>query len=144
MRRLLEKLLTTPGKKFEFLRFCMVGGVATVIHYGIYLTLQTFMDHGVWLSLAYTIGYCTSLVCNFFMTTYFTFHTRASVKKATGFGFSHLVNYLLHIVLFNIYIALGVNKVYAPVFVLMVAVPVNYTILHFVFTYKKRKRKNED
>lgn len=141
MKRLLQKLRTTPGRKFEFLRFCMVGGVATALHYGIYLLLQIFMNHGVWLSVAYTIGYGTSLVCNFFMTTYFTFHTNASVKKATGFGASHLINYLLHIVLFNIYIALGVNKVYAPVFVLMVAVPVNYTILHFVFTHHK---KNQD
>lgn len=140
MNQLLEKLLTTSGKKFEFLRFCIVGSIATLLHYGVYLALQTFMYHGIWLSVAYTIGYCTSLICNFFMTTYFTFHTQVSVKKATGFGASHLVNYLLHIILFNIYIALGVNKVYAPIFVLIVAVPVNYTILHFVFTHHKKDK----
>lgn len=138
MRQLIENIRTRQGKLYEFLRFCMVGGVATVLHYGIYLLLQTFMNHGVWLSVAYTIGYCTSLVCNFFLTTYFTFRSKASTGKAAGFGFSHLVNYLLHIVLFNIFIAIGIDKVFAPIFVLAIAVPTNFTILHFVF---KKNRK---
>lgn len=136
MRQLIEKVLTREGKFYEFVRFCMVGGVATVLHYGIYLLLQLFMNHGIWLSVAYTIGYATSLVCNFFMTTYFTFRSKASVKKATGFGFSHLVNYTLHILLFNLFLYIGIDKVYAPIFVLAVAVPVNYTLLHFVFKHK--------
>lgn len=138
MRQQIENIRTRQGKLYEFLRFCMVGGVATVLHYGIYLLLQTFMNHGVWLSVAYTIGYCTSLVCNFFLTTYFTFRSKASAGKAAGFGFSHLVNYLLHIVLFNIFIAIGIDKVIAPIFVLAIAVPTNFTILHFVF---KKNRK---
>lgn len=40
MNQLLEKLLTTSGKKFEFLRFCIVGSIATLLHYGVYLALQ--------------------------------------------------------------------------------------------------------
>jgi len=133
MKQLIENIRTRQGKRYEFLRFCMVGGFVTVLHYGIYLLLQMFMNHGIWLSVAYTIGYFTSLVCNFFMTTYFTFRSKASAGKVAGFGFSHFVNYLLHIILFNIFIIIGIDKVIAPIFVLAIAVPTNFTILHFVF-----------
>lgn len=139
MNKLFERLLGADDRRIEFIRFCMVGGVATVLHYGIYLLLlHTVMKKGIWLDVAYTIGYCTSLVCNFFMTTYFTFRSHASVKRATGFGFSHFVNYMLHMVLFNVFIHLGVNEKLAPAFVLMIAVPVNYTLLHFVFKHKRQ------
>lgn len=134
-RTLRERLL-----KYEFVRFCIVGGISTVIHYGLYLLLAlTVMSKGVWLSVAYTVGYVVSLVCNFYMTTYFTFQSKASVKKATGFGASHIVNYTLHIVLFNLFIGVGVWKEVAPILVLAIAVPTNYALLNVVYK-KKRER----
>ena len=125
------------NKLREFVRFCIVGVIAAGIHYLVYFLLQ-FIDGGsVWLSIAYTIGYIVSLVCNFFLTTYFTFRSKVSVKKAAGFSFSHIVNYTLHMVLFNLFISLGINRLIAPILVLMIAVPTNFTILHFVYRKKK-------
>lgn len=126
-------------RQYEFVRFCLVGGLATAIHYGVYALLQMISSGSVWLNVAYTAGYTVSLVCNFFMTTYFTFRSKASTGKVAGFGFSHLVNYSLHIVLLNIFLSIGVHRLLAPVFVLMIAVPTNFTILHFV--YKKKSAK---
>ena len=80
-----------------------------------------------------------SLVCNFFMTTYFTFRSKVSVGKAAGFSFSHIVNYTLHIVLFNLFISMDIHRLIAPILVLMIAVPTNFTILHFVYRKKKDK-----
>ena len=125
------------NKLREFVRFCIVGVIAAGIHYLVYYLLQLISGGGVWLSIAYTIGYIVSLVCNFFLTTYFTFRSKVSVKKAAGFSFSHIVNYTLHMVLFNLFISLGINRLIAPILVLMIAVPTNFTILHFVYRKKK-------
>lgn len=123
-------------KLMQFVRFCIVGTIAAAIHYGVYYLMQLFLRDGIWLSVDYTIGYVVSLVCNFFMTTYFTFRSHVSAGKAAGFGFSHVVNYTLHIVLFNLFMALGIHRLLAPVLVLMVAVPTNFLILRYV--YRKR------
>lgn len=123
-------------KLMQFVRFCIVGTIAAAIHYGVYYLMQLFLRDGIWLSVDYTIGYVVSLVCNFFMTTYFTFRSHVSAGKAAGFGFSHVVNYSLHIVLFNLFMAMGIHRLLAPVLVLMVAVPTNFLILRYV--YRKR------
>ena len=125
------------NKLREFVIFCIVGVIAAGIHYLVYFLLQLIDGGSVWLSIAYTIGYIVSLVCNFFLTTYFTFRSKVSVKKAAGFSFSHIVNYTLHMVLFNLFISLGINRLIAPILVLMIAVPTNFTILHFVYRKKK-------
>ena len=134
---MLNALKKGNGKLREFIRFCIVGMIAACIHYLVDFFLHLIDDRSVWLSISYTIGYIVSLVCNFFLTTYFTFHSKISVKKAAGFSFSHIVNYTLHIVLFNLFISFGIDRLIAPILVLFIAVPTNFTILHFVYRKKK-------
>lgn len=121
-------------KLFEFVRYCIVGTIAAGLHYGIYYLLQMYIN----VNVAYTLGYVTSLVCNFFLTSYLTFRTTPSFKKAVGFGASHIVNYLLHIGLFNLFLWLGVSRELAPLLVLAIAVPTNFLLLRLVFRYKKQ------
>ena len=122
-------------KLYEFVRFCVVGTVAAAIHYGVYYLLQMHIN----VNIAYTLGYAISLVCNFFMTSYLTFRTNPSKKKAFGFGLGHLFNYFLHMGLFNLYLYWGISKELAPVLVLAIAVPVNFLVLRFVFKSNSRK-----
>ena len=135
----IDSLRKEDGKVQEFIRFCIVGVIAAGIHYLVYYLLQLLSNGSLWLSIAYTIGYVVSLVCNFFMTTYFTFRSKVSVGKAAGFSFSHIVNYTLHILLFNLFISLDIHRLIAPILVLMIAVPTNFSILHFVYRNKKKK-----
>lgn len=136
MNRFLS-LLPARNEWMQFVRFVIVGCTAAALHYGCYYLLQLHID----VNLAYTAGYCIALVCNFFLTTYFTFRRRPSARKALGFGFSHLVNYLLHILLFNFFLFLGVSRELAPLLVLLIAVPTNFLLLHFVFTSKRYNRE---
>ena len=131
--------LLRQKKVREFIRFCLVGTVAAGIHYGIYYWLQAYLA----LNIAYTAGDLISLACNFFMTSYFTFRSKPTVLKATGFGFSHLINYLLHMVLFNVFLWMGVPRLLAPLLVLAVAVPANFILLRWVFKYKKSSENEE-
>lgn len=134
MKRLLQKLVSSDDRRAEFMRFCVVGGIATVLHYGVYLLLQkTIMTHGIWLSVAYTTGYLVSLVVNFYLTTYFTFRSKASKTRAAGFGLSHVVNYILHIVFFNLFILSGVWEEVAPICAIALALPVNFALLHLIY-----------
>lgn len=117
----------------EFIRFGVVGVLATALHYGIYYFLQSFIN----VNVAYTTGYVISFIVNFYLTSYFTFGTTPSWKKLVGMGGAHLVNYLLHIILLNVFLYLGVSKAWAPVPVFVIAIPVNFLFVRFVFKHKK-------
>ena len=112
-------------KRFpEFIRFVMVGVLATALHYGIYFLLQRFIN----VNIAYTLGYA--------LTAYFTFGKKPSWSKAFGFGGAHLFNYLLHIGLLNTFLWLGLSKTLAPIPVFAIAIPVNFLLVRFVFKRK--------
>lgn len=120
-------------KRFpEFIRFVMVGILATALHYGIYFLLQRFIN----VNIAYTLGYALSFIANFYLTAYFTFGKKPSWSKAFGFGGVHLFNYLLHIGLLNTFLWLGLSKTLAPIPVFAIAIPVNFLLVRFVFKRK--------
>ena len=121
------------NKLFEFLRFAVVGVVATCIHYGLYYVLQKHIN----VNIAYTIGYLLSFVCNFYLTSYFTFRVKPSFGKLFGLGGAHVVNYLLHIVLLNLFLYIGVSKEFAPIPVFVIVVPLNFLLVRFVFKKKR-------
>lgn len=117
----------------EFVRFGIVGVLATALHYGIYYLLQSHIN----VNVAYTIGYITSFIANFYLTSYFTFGTSPSWKKLIGMGGAHAVNYGLHIVLLNLFLFMGISKAWAPIPVFAIAIPVNFLLVRFVFKHKK-------
>lgn len=127
-------------KRFpEFIRFVMVGVLATALHYGIYFLLQRFVN----VNIAYTLGYALSFIANFYLTAYFTFGKKPSWSKAFGFGGAHLFNYLLHIGLLNTVLWLGLSKTLAPIPVFAIAIPVNFLLVRFVFKRKGRYFSNQ-
>lgn len=117
----------------EAVRFGIVGVVATATHYGIYYLLQPHIN----VNIAYTTGYALSFIANFYLTSYFTFGTKPSWRKLMGMGGAHLVNYLLHLALLNLFLFMGITKTWAPVPVFAIAIPVNFLLVRFVFKHKK-------
>ena len=113
----------------EFLRFAVVGVIATVLHYGIYLVAMRWMP----VSVAYTLGYVLSFVANFYLTSWFTFHASPSWRRLGGMVGAHAVNYLMHICLLNLFIWLGVPAEWAPAPVYLIVVPVNFLLVRYVF-----------
>ena len=117
----------------EFIRFGIVGGLCTVLHYGIYYLLQLYIN----VNIAYTLGYVLSFMANFYLTSYFTFGTTPSWKKLIGMGGAHAVNYALHILLLNIFLRIGISQEWAPIPVFAIAIPVNFLLVRFVFKHKE-------
>ena len=112
----------------EAIRFCVVGVLATIVHYGIYLLLKGVIN----VSVAYTIGYVISFIGNFVLTNVYTFKTQATAKKGIGFVICHVINYLLHIGLLNVFIWMGVPSSLAPIPVYCIVVPVNFLLVRKV------------
>ena len=93
-------------KRFrEFVRFCIVGVAATVIHYGIYLLLDRWIN----VNIAYSIGYAVSLCCNLWLTAHFTFGKDVTPKRTAGFLVSHGVNFLMHMLFLNLFLWIGIG-----------------------------------
>ena len=133
-KRLLASTLTR-----EFFRFVIVGLVATGIHYGIYYLLEQIIN----VNIAYTIGYVVSWFVNLFLTSRFTFKSQLSFKKGVGFAFSHLVNYLLHMLFLNRFLAMGLSTEIAPLFVFAIVIPINFLLVRFVFKSKQFQNKEQ-
>lgn len=115
------------SKIIEFVKFGMVGTVALIIHYLIYYLLLHWMNYNI----SFTIGYIVSLIINFWLTASFTFRVNASMKRGAGFVFSHSCNYLLQIILLNVFLSVNLSKVSAPVPVYMISVPLNFIMVRF-------------
>ena len=119
----------------EIIRFGIVGTTAVAIHYGVYWVLQHWMN----VNVAYTIGYIVSFLVNYYLSARFTSKEKTSARNGLGFGLAHLTNYLLHIVLLNVFLWLGLSREIAPLAVLAIAVPTNFVLVRFVFKHFKSK-----
>lgn len=138
--------MTLPKEKIlEFVRFCIVGTVATALHYGIYIAIiKGFGVEGeLWTNVAYTIGYVLSWFGNLFLTARFTFREKVTVKRGFGFAASHGINYLLHMLFLNIFLAVGLSEEIAPLFVFAIVIPINFLLVRFVFKSKTFQKREE-
>ena len=119
----------------EFARFCIVGVIATAIHYGLYLFLiyMVQMDNAWWTSVAYSLGYLAGFFCNLWLSAHFTFKTEVTPIRSLGFVVTNAIMYGLHIALLNLYLYVGIPNQWAPIPVYMVAVPINFVLVRFVF-----------
>ncbi|MBO7591267.1 MAG: GtrA family protein [Prevotella sp.] len=125
-------LLLHSAKFGQFVRFVLNGVLSSAIHYGIYYVLLFWTIANI----AYITGYLVSFVSNFFLTSYFTFRTKPTLKRFIGFSGSHALNFGLHVVLFNIFLWLGVHKLIIPLLVIGIAMMVQFFILRLVFVKK--------
>ena len=117
----------------EAFRFIFVGILCTLLHYGLYYLMQLIIN----VNIAYTLGYFISFAINFWLTSRFTFETSPSWKKLFGMGGAHVVNYILHIILLNLFIHIGIPQEWAPIPVFTIAIPINFILVRFVFKNKK-------
>lgn len=120
----------------SFVRFAAVGGIATAINYATYVlivsrceALDLTADYIP--TLAYIGAFAVSIICNFILSNYFTFGTKPTWARAGKFLTAHLVNLFNELVLLNLWLWIGVGKLYAPLCVFAVAFPLNYFMVRF-------------
>ncbi|MDE5674717.1 MAG: GtrA family protein [Muribaculaceae bacterium] len=128
-----KKLINGNSRFAEIVRFGLVGALATVLQYVFYVIFVHAV--GVKAVPSSMISYALSFIVNFFLSSYFTFHTRPNAKKGVGFTLSHLFNMGLQTGLVAIFQQI-VGKTLALLPAMAICIPVNYILVRFAFTSK--------
>ena len=131
-----------PLKYRSAVRFALVGAFGTGLQYGIYyLLLDVFQrqwpEISVLTSVAFTIGFIVEMICNYFLTSFYTFRTRPSWKNAGGFLFGRGVNYIIQMIFLNALIWFHISEQWAGILAIALAGIINYFIL--LPFYKEKK-----
>ncbi|MDE6076092.1 MAG: GtrA family protein [Muribaculaceae bacterium] len=142
----LKQIVNGDSRLSEIVRFGMVGGIATVLQYGIYVVFVHAVFNGGKAVVATLISYAISFVANFFLSSYFTFHKQPNAKRGLGFTLSHLINMGLQTGLVAIFKGI-VGPTLALLPALAICIPVNYLLVRFAFTsriFKSSSEKEKD
>lgn len=127
----LKKLINGDSRLSEIVRFALVGGLATVLQYAFYVIFVNVVH--VRAVPSSMISYALSFIVNFFLSSYFTFHSRPNAKKGVGFTLSHLFNMGLQTGLVAIFKGI-VGPTLALLPAMAICIPVNYLLVRFAFT----------
>ena len=135
-----NNILKSNDKKSEAIRFIMVGGLATLLQYGIYVVFVNAV--GVSAVVSTLIRYAISFVANFFLSSYFTFQSNPNARKGIAFTLSHLINMGMQTGLVAIFKGL-VGGTLALLPALAICVPVNFFLVRYAFKGKRFQSKSE-
>lgn len=136
----IKKKINGESRLSEIVRFGLVGGLATVLQYGLYVVFVNAV--GVKAVPSTMISYAISFIFNYFLSSYFTFHSRPTAKNGLGFTLSHLVNMGLQTGFVAIFKGL-VGPTLALLPALGICIPINYCLVRFVFTSKFFNKQKE-
>ena len=130
----LKKIINGNSRMSEIIRFGLVGTIATALQYGFYVIFVNAVHVPAVPSTL--ISYALSFMFNFFLSNYFTFHSRPNAKKGVGFTLSHLFNMGLQTGLVAIFKGI-VGPTLALLPALAICIPVNYLLVRFVLTNRR-------
>ena len=111
----------------QVVRFGVVGVLATLLQYGVYILLLRWMHPAV----ANTVAYIVSFLFNYIASVRYTFRVQSTVRRGVGFAFSHLVNYTMQTVLLLFFLWVGMQKQWAMLPVFMICVPTNFLLVRY-------------
>ena len=124
--------MNIPIKKHfnsEFFRFLLTGLFNTLVTYVAYLLLLPFLPY----LYAYTIAYCVAVLNSYFMSVFFVFREKVSLRSFLKFPFVYAAQYFLGAsILWLLVGKLGLSPAWAMVVVIIVTVPITFLASRFV------------
>lgn len=136
----LKSYINSGTKLAEVLRFGMVGGLCTVLQYGIYVVFVNAVHVPAVVSTM--ISYAISFIVNFFLSSFFTFKSDPNAKKGIAFTLSHVVNMGMQTGFVAIFKGI-VGSTLALLPALAICVPCNYFMVRFAFKSKWFQNKEK-
>lgn len=114
----------------EFIRFSIVGIIATIVDAAIFYLVGMCAPYQV----ALVSGYMISLVINYILTVSWTFRTKHSIKSLFGFIAAHLFNlFVVRMGLMYLFVdILLINDRIAYIPTLVISVITNYIIVRYI------------
>lgn len=126
-----------PLKYRSAVRFLIIGTIGTAVQYGLYWVLLWVTDRwwpeAALATACFTLAYAVEMTMNYFLTTWYTFSSRPSLKNAGGFVSGRVANYFIQIVLLQGFIWLGQTEQVAGILSIVVAGVINYFIVKLSF-----------
>lgn len=138
MKNRLINIIRGDSRLSEIIRFCMVGGIATIIQYGVYVV---FVDAVRVKAVPSTlISYAISFVFNYLLSTYFTFQKKPTAQNMIGFVTSHAINMGMQTGIVAIFKGIvGNTLALLPAFA--ICIPLNYLMVRYVFNHEIFRKK---
>lgn len=128
-----KEYLEGNSKLAEILRFGLVGGLCTIIQYGVYVVFVEAVKVPAVPSTM--ISYAISFIANFFLSSFFTFKSDPNTKKGLAFTASHIINMGMQTGFVAIFKGI-VGRTLALLPALAICVPLNYFMVRFAFKSK--------
>lgn len=112
-------------------RFLVMGVLNTIATFGIYVVLKTVLDY----QIAYLLAYVSGIVFAYFMNALFVFKKRVSLRTFIRFPFVYVVQYIAGALLLELFVhVLGLSVTFAPLFVIILTLPVTFLLSRFVLS----------
>lgn len=119
----------------EFARFVLVGLINTGIYYGVYTLL---LYSGLFYISAHFGGFITAFIFSYFLNCRFVYRVRPTLLKFFKFPLTQIINMGMQTLLLYLLVdQLGWNEMLAPLPVLIITVPITYSITRWVLKDKK-------
>ena len=107
----------------EYARFLICGAANTLLTYGLYVLFLLVLSY----KWSYSLAYVGGIVISYFLNSHFVFQQPAALAKFLKYPVVYLVQYLLGIIILYVCIELlGINKLLAPVVVIVISLPVTF------------------
>lgn len=117
----------------EFVRFLVIGALNTLFTYLVYVGLVLFLTY----SLAYTVTYAFGIAVSYYFNARVVFRQKLRLAAALQYPAVYLIQYLLGLVLLYVLVELAhVSKFIAPIFVVLVSVPITYLSSRYVIAQR--------
>lgn len=130
----IKHILTGESRIVEIIRFGLTGVLATGIQYGLYVVFVGPVHLSA--QMATVVSYVISFVFNFFLSNYFTFHSKPTAEKGIGFTISHAINLGLQVGLVSVFNTfMPARLAMLPVF--GICIPTNFLLVRFVLKSPK-------
>jgi len=124
----------------DFIRYCLVGLIGTLVNIGVYLLFNRYLH--IPLQVASLIAIEASIVSNFFLNNYWTFKTRpknlSMLRRLVNFHIAAGISGILFYYLFFLFLTtvLGINDVLSILFATTAGTISNYTI-NSIWTWRR-------
>lgn len=123
------KTLIKKSIHSEFFRFLLVGASNTLVTYVAYLLLLPFLPY----LYAYAIAYCVAVLNSYFMSIFFVFRKKVSLRSFLKFPLIYVAQYFLgSSILWLLVGQLGFSPAWAMAVVIVVTVPITFLTSRFV------------
>ena len=125
-----KDLMIRYPKFVEFGKFCIVGGICTVIDAGVFYATHNLIGY----RLAMIAGFCLSIIVNYLLNIYWSFKSKPSLKNAIGILAAHLFNiFVVRLGLMWLFVdSLGLSDSIAYLPTLAISLVTNFIIIRFV------------